>query len=252
MTEREKTMTAYHEGGHALVAAALPGTDPVAKVTILPRGRALGYTQILPEQDKSSQSRSELLNQLSFALGGLAAEQLIFHDPTTGATNDIEKATKLARAMVTSYGMSERLGAVKLGEETGEPFLGRDIGHQRNYSEEIAAIIDEEVNSLLTTAHQEAFDILNENRDVLDNLVLALLEHETLDRAEVADIFAALRVRPERAPWTGSPSRFPSDKPPVQLDPSSNGRGPGLVIGPVEQGSDVQVEPPMSPPSPGA
>jgi cell division protease FtsH len=251
MTEREKTMTAYHEGGHALVAAALPGTDPVTKVTILPRGRALGYTQILPEQDKSSQARSELLNQLSFALGGLAAEQLIFHDPTTGATNDIEKATKLARAMVTSYGMSERLGAVKLGEETGEPFLGRDIGHQRNYSEEIAAIIDEEVNALLTNAHQEAFDILNENRDVLDNLVLALLEHETLDRAEVEELFTPLRVRPERAPWTGSPSRIPSDKPPVHLDPSSNGRGPGLVIGPVDKGSDVQIEPPMSPPSPG-
>ncbi|MGH3386757.1 MAG: ATP-dependent zinc metalloprotease FtsH [Nocardioidaceae bacterium] len=250
MTEREKTMTAYHEGGHALVAAALPGTDPVSKVTILPRGRALGYTQILPEQDKSSQSRSELLNQLSFALGGLAAEQLIFHDPTTGASNDIEKATKLARAMVTSFGMSERLGAVKLGEETGEPFLGRDIGHQRNYSEEIAAIIDEEINALLTSAHQEAFDILHENRDVLDALVLALLERETLDRKEVAEIFEPLRIRPVREPWTGSETRVPSDKPPVQLDGSSvNGQtGPGLVIGPVDEGSDVQAEPPSAPP----
>jgi len=253
MTEREKTMTAYHEGGHALVAAALPGTDPVAKVTILPRGRALGFTQILPEQDKSSQSRSELLNQLAFALGGLAAEQLIFHDPTTGASNDIEKATKIARQMVTSFGMSERLGAIKLGDDNSEPFLGRDFGHQRNYSEEVAAVIDEEVNRLLANAHQEAFDILNENRDVLDNLVLALLEHETLDRSEIAEIFAALRIRPERAPWTGSERRIPSSKPPVQLEGASvNGQqsGPGLVIGPGEGGDDVVSEPQNNPTPP--
>ncbi|HEU0127921.1 MAG TPA: ATP-dependent zinc metalloprotease FtsH, partial [Pseudonocardiaceae bacterium] len=140
MSEQEKLMTAYHEGGHALVAASLPGTDPVTKITILPRGRALGFTQVLPEGDKSSVSRNELLNQLAYALGGLAAEQLIFHDPTTGSSSDIEKATKVARAMVMSYGMSERLGAVKLGEENAEPFLGRDIGHTRNYSEEVAAI----------------------------------------------------------------------------------------------------------------
>jgi cell division protease FtsH len=251
MTEREKAMTAYHEGGHAMVAAALPGTDPVAKVTILPRGRALGFTQILPEQDRSSQSRSELLNQLAFALGGLAAEQLIYHDPTTGASNDIEKATKIARAMVTNFGMSERLGAVKLGEEGGEPFLGRDIGHQRNYSEEVAAVIDEEVNRLLTNAHQEAFDILHENREVLDNLVLALLERETLDRKELDEIFAPLVVRPAREPWTGSESRIPSSKPPVQLEnPSTNGQKPGLVVGPTEGGDDVVAEPPGNPTPP--
>jgi cell division protease FtsH len=252
MTDKEKRMTAYHEGGHALVAAALPGTDPVSKVTILPRGRALGYTQILPEQDKHSQARSELLNQMAFAMGGLAAEQLIFHDPTTGASNDIEKATKLARAMVTSFGMSERLGAVKLGEEGGEPFLGRDIGHQRNYSENVAAVIDEEVNKLLTGAHQEAFDILNENREVLDSLVLALLEKETLDRKEVAEIFEPLVVRPPRPAWTGSPDRRPSDKPPVEfVRPDSNGDRPGLVVGPVEGDADVQIGPPENPPTPG-
>jgi len=252
MTDKEKRMTAYHEGGHALVAAALPGTDPVSKVTILPRGRALGYTQILPEQDKHSQARSELLNQMAFAMGGLAAEQLIFHDPTTGASNDIEKATKLARAMVTSFGMSERLGAIKLGEEGGEPFLGRDIGHQRNYSEEVAAVIDEEVNKLLAGAHQEAFDILNENRDVLDNLVLALLERETLNRSEVAEIFEPLDVRPPRPAWTGSADRRPSDKPPVEfVSPDSNGDRPGLVVGPVEGDADVQIGPPDNPPTPG-
>ena len=173
MSEKEKLITAYHEGGHALVAAALPGTDPVHKVTILPRGRALGYTMVLPDEDKYSQTRSEMLDKLAYMLGGMAAEALIFHDVTSGAGNDIEKATSLARAMVTQYGMSDRLGAIKLGDNTSEPFLGRDMGHQRNYSEEVAAIIDEEVKKLLSTAHQEAFDILEQNRDVLDSLVLA-------------------------------------------------------------------------------
>ena len=158
MNEKEKLITAYHEGGHALVAAALPGTDPVHKVTILPRGRALGYTMVLPDEDKYSQTRSEMLDKLAYMLGGMAAEALIFHDVTSGAGNDIEKATNLARAMVTQYGMSDRLGAIKLGDNTSEPFLGRDMGHQRNYSEEVAAIIDEEVKKLLSTAHQEAFD----------------------------------------------------------------------------------------------
>ena len=115
MNEKEKLVTAYHEGGHALVAAALPGTDPVQKVTILPRGRALGYTMVLPETDKYSNTRSELLDQLAYMMGGRAAEELVFHDPTTGASNDIEKATSVARAMVTQYGMTERLGAIKLG-----------------------------------------------------------------------------------------------------------------------------------------
>src|SRR3954449_5014185 len=145
MSEKEKLITAYHEGGHALVAAALPGTDPVHKVTILPRGRALGYTMVLPDEDKYSQTRSELLDKLAYMLGGRAAEEMVFHDPTTGAGNDIEKATAVARAMVTEYGMTESLGAVKLGEDTGEPFLGRDFGHTRNYSEEIAADIYSEV-----------------------------------------------------------------------------------------------------------
>src|SRR5690606_37674454 len=137
-------------------------------------------------------------------------------DPTTGAANDIEKATKLARAMVTQYGMTERLGAIKFGEENSEPFLGRDIGHSRNYSEDIAAAVDEEVKKLISNAHQEAFDILKENRDVLDTMVSALLEKETLDREEIAEIFKPLRRRPPRPPWTGSPDRQPSDVPPVK------------------------------------
>src|SRR4029450_1554140 len=154
MSDKEKVLTAYHEGGHALVAAALPHSDPVQKVTILPRGRALGYTMVMPDEDKYSTTRSEMLDKLAYMLGGRAAEEMVFHDPTTGAGNDIEKATSLARAMVTQYGMTERLGAIKLGESNSEPFLGRDFGHQRNYSEDVAAIIDEETKRVLATARQ--------------------------------------------------------------------------------------------------
>ncbi len=215
MNEKEKKITAYHEGGHALVAAALPNTDPVHKITILSRGRALGYTMVLPEEDKYSTTRAEMLDQLAYMMGGRAAEELIFHDPTTGAANDIEKATGLARAMVTQYGMTERLGAIKLGQEQGEVFLGRDMGHQRDYSEEIAAIVDAEIKKLIETAHNEAFAILVDNRDVLDALVLELLEKETLNKAEVAAIFTDLRRRPGRPAWTGSDTRIPSNRPPV-------------------------------------
>ena len=219
MNEHEKLITAYHEGGHALVAAALPGTDPVQKVTILPRGRALGYTMVLPEQDKYANTRAELLDQLAYMMGGRAAEELVFHDPTTGASNDIEKATNVARAMVTQYGMTERLGAIKLGSSGSEPFLGRDFGHQKDYSEDIAAVVDQEVSKLISNAHQEAFDILTENRDVLDDLVRALFEKETLDRAEVAAVFQPLRLRPKRPAWTGSDTRVPSSIPPVMPPP---------------------------------
>ena len=218
MNEHERLITAYHEGGHALVAAALPQSDPVHKITILPRGRALGYTMVLPDEDKYSQTRAELLDKLAYMLGGRAAEELVFHNPTTGAGNDIEKATNLARAMVTQYGMTERLGAVRLGETEGQPFLGRDMMHSRNYSEAIAAIVDEEISKLLVTAHQEAFDILTENRDVLDALVVELMERETLDKEAVAEVFRPLRRRAVRPAWTGSDSRIPSTIPPVAIE----------------------------------
>ena len=164
-------------------------------------------------------------------MGGRAAEEMVFHDPTTGAGNDIEKATNLARAMVTQYGMTERLGAVKLGDGNSEPFLGRDMGHQRNYSEDVAAMVDDEVKKFVAVAHQEAFDILEENRDVLDALVLALLDKETLDKEEVAEVFEPLRRRLARPAWTGSPERNPSSIPPVEIPQeirdrvSANGRG---------------------------
>ncbi|HRV69526.1 MAG TPA: ATP-dependent zinc metalloprotease FtsH [Marmoricola sp.] len=217
MNEQEKLMTAYHEGGHALVAAAMPGNDPVHKVTILPRGRALGYTMVLPDEDKYSQTRSQMLDKLAYMLGGMAAEALIFHDVTSGAGNDIEKATALARAMVTQYGMTERLGAIKLGDDNAEPFLGRDMGHTRNYSEETAAAVDDEVKKLLSSAHQEAYDVLEDNRDVLDSLVRELMDKETLDKGQIAALFEPLRRRPARPAWTGSPDRSPSAIPPIEI-----------------------------------
>ena len=204
MNDKEKKITAYHEGGHALVAAAMRHTDPVTKITILPRGRALGYTMVLPVDDKYSTTRNEMLDQLAYALGGRVAEELVFHDPTTGAANDIEKATGLARTMVTQYGMSERIGAIKLGQEQGEVFLGRDMGHQRDYSEDVAGVVDEEVRRLIETAHDEAWEVLVENRDVLDDLVLELLEKETLNKDELAEIFAPVVKRPERPIWLSS------------------------------------------------
>lgn len=215
MSDKEKKITAYHEGGHALVAAASPNSDPVHKITILSRGRALGYTMVLPDEDKYSTTRNEMLDQLAYMLGGRAAEELVFHDPTTGAANDIEKATATARAMVTQYGMTERLGAIKFGGDNTEPFLGREMSHPRDYSEEVAALVDEEVKKLIETAHNEAWEILVENRDVLDNLVLALLERETLGKEEIAEIFAPIVKRPPRPAWTGSSRRTPSTRPPV-------------------------------------
>jgi cell division protease FtsH len=170
MSEEERRVTAYHEAGHALVAHALPHTDPVHKITIMPRGRALGYTMVLPDDDKYSTTRNQLLDQLAYSLGGRAAEELIFHDPSTGAANDIEKATALARAMVTQYGMTEAIGAIKLGTDDSVPFMGRDYGHQRDYSESVAAVVDAEIRGLIERAHQEAYDILQANRSVLDEM----------------------------------------------------------------------------------
>jgi len=230
MNEHEKMITAYHEGGHALVAAALPNSDPVHKITILPRGRALGYTMVLPDEEKYSTTRNEMLDQLAYMLGGRAAEEMVFHDPTTGASNDIEKATTVARAMVTQYGMTERLGAIRYGQENNEVFLGRDMGHVRDYSEEIAAAIDEEVRALIEQAHQEAYEILFANRDILDRLVVELLEKETLDKEQVAQIFSDMRRRDARPAWTGSARRRPHERGPVDFPAGSNGNGSGSGV----------------------
>ena len=215
LSESERKLIAYHEGGHALVGHAMANADPVHKVTIIPRGRALGYTQALPTEDKFLTTRAEMQDQLAMLLGGRTAEEFIFHEPTSGAANDIDKATQIARNMVTEYGMSERLGARKFGSGDAEPFLGMAQSHGRDYSEEISSAIDEEIRRLIEAAHDEAWEVLVEYRDVLDNLVLRLLEKETLSRKEVVEVFATVQKRPTRGTYTGYGKRLPSDRPPV-------------------------------------
>ena len=215
MRDHEKLITAYHEGGHALVATAMRNTDPVTKVTIMPRGRALGYTMVLPLEDRYSISRNELLDQLAYAMGGRVAEEVVFHDPTTGASNDIEKATATARKMVTEFGMSASIGSVKLGSGSGDMFLGRDMGSQRDYSERLSEQVDKEVRALIENAHDEAWEVLNENRAILDKLATALLEKETLDHNELAEIFKDVKKMPERPQWLSSDKRPVSALPPV-------------------------------------
>ena len=248
MSAKERKITAYHEGGHAVVAAALNHMDPVTKVTILSRGRALGYTMVMPVDDKYSTTRNEILDQLAYALGGRVAEEIIFHDPTTGAANDIEKATSMARKMVTEYGMSERVGAIKLGQSQGEVFLGRDMGHQRDYSENVAAVVDEEVRKLIESAHDDAWHVLNDNRHVLDRLVLELLERESLNQSELADIFTDIVKRPERPTWLSSEHRLLSDVPPV-LTPAeraalngSGGTPPGATVHPGDPDTAAAID----------
>ena len=212
MSDHEKKVTAYHEGGHAVAAAAMRHTDPVTKVTILPRGRALGYTMVVPLDDKYSVTRNELLDQLTYAMGGRVAEEMVFGDPTTGASNDIEKATSIARRMVTEFGMSATIGAVKLGQSSGEVFLGRDIGHQRDYSDHVAERVDLEIRALIDQAHQEAWQVLQTNRTVLDRLAEELLEKETLDHHKLDEIFTAIKKLPERPTWTSGQGPAASKK----------------------------------------
>ncbi len=190
ITDDERTLTAYHEGGHALVGHVLPELDPIHKVTIIPRGRAGGYTLALPMEDKYFSRRSELVDQLAYALGGRTAEELVFKDPSTGASNDIDKATNLARKMVMEYGMSDKLGPLRYGKPEGEVFLGRDYSRGNDVSDEVANAIDEEVRRLITQAHDEAREILSMHRQALDDIANALLEKETLDAAEIAVLFA--------------------------------------------------------------
>ena len=201
MNDHDKAVTAYHEAGHALAAAALNYTDPVTKVTILPRGRALGYTMVMPTEDRFNKTRNQLLDDLVYSMGGRVAEEIVFRDPSTGPANDIQQATKTARAMVTDYGMSDRIGMVKLGDADTEAF-GHGSGEApRSFSDETAAIIDEEVRRLLDNAMREAWRILSENRGVLDTLASRLLEEETLDEAQLREIFKDVIKAPERPVW---------------------------------------------------
>jgi len=201
MNDHDKRVTAYHEGGHALVAAAMNYTDPVTKVTILPRGRALGYTMVMPQEDRYSKTRHQLLDNLAYSMGGRIAEELVFGDPSTGASNDISQATEIARQMVTEFGMSTKIGAVRLAGSSGEVFLGRDMGHGREYSEDLAAVVDSEVRALMDAALAEATAALSTNRPVLDRLATELLEKETLNEVELADIFKDVVKAPPRTTW---------------------------------------------------
>ncbi len=265
LSEKERKIIAYHEGGHALVGHAMPNADPVHKITIIPRGRALGYTAAAPSEDKFLVSRAEMMDQLAMLLGGRTAEELVFHEPTTGAANDIEKASQIARGMVTEYGMSERLGARKFGTGDSEPFLGREMSHSRDYSEEIASAIDDEVRRLIEVSHDEAWDVLVQYRDVLDTLVLHLMEHETLSRTQVLEIFAPVQKRPTRGSYTGYGKRMPSDRPPVltpkelaltaasdgkELPPGGNGQAPNLSKGGYQSGMPASVPDPFGMPGP--
>ena len=189
ISEKEKKVIAYHEAGHALVSHALPNADPVHKVSIVSRGRALGYTLTLPTEDRFLVTRSELIDELAMLLGGRVAEEIVFNEPTTGAQDDIQRCTRIAKSMVTEFGMSE-LGPLALGQTESQPFLGRDFGHVQDYSNDVAAKIDEEVRRLVEEAHDEANEILTKYRDKLDLMVERLLEKESLEKEEVAEILA--------------------------------------------------------------
>ena len=207
MTERERQMTAYHEGGHALVAAAMNNSAPVTKVTILPRGRAGGYTMVVPTQDRNYQSRNELLDRLAYAMGGYAVEESIFHDVTTGPSSDLQNATKIARTMVMQLGMSDSVGQVALSGDQDEVFVGMQQGQAPRFSAETASLIDQEVRELLDTALDEAWSVIVDNRHVLDRLVEELLERETLNEHELAEIFRDVKKQPPREVWFSSAER---------------------------------------------
>ena len=226
MKDKERLITAYHEGGHALAAAAMNYSDPVNKITILPRGKALGYTMVLPVDDKFSVTRNELQDQLTYAMGGRVAEEIVFHDPTTGASNDIEKATGIARKMVTEYGMTRDIGPVLLSGSSGEMFMGRDMGHGRDYSDAMAERVDREVRALIEQAHDEAYEVLNANRDILDRLAHELLEKETLDYKQIAEIFRDVKKIDERPQWLSSNERPVSLVPPIEVPRAASAEAP--------------------------
>ncbi len=225
MSEQEKLTIAYHEGGHALVGHVLRGTDPIHKVSIVARGRALGWTLALPLEDKYLRTRSELEDSMSMLLGGRTAEEIVFGEITTGASDDIERCTDIARGMVTQYGMSERLGPQQLGKERGEIFLGRDYGHEANYSPEVAGIVDSEVRTLIDTAHDRARAILEAHRATLDVLASSLVEKETLEDADLAQIFGPL----DKGTGIDLPEPRPTDEP-APIEPELVGATSGAVV----------------------
>lgn len=194
MSDKEKKLTAYHEGGHAIATYYCKHQDPVHQISIIPRGMAGGYTMHLPTEDRSYQSRNEMLESLIVLLGGRVAEALVLDDISTGASNDIERATQTAHSMVTKYGMSDTLGPIKYGSDNSEPFLGRDMGHIRNYSEETASKIDAEVKRMITNAYQQTEDILNQHMDKLHQVAQYLFKHEKMSGEEFYQMMGASAV----------------------------------------------------------
>jgi cell division protease FtsH len=216
MQDTERLNTAYHEAGHALVAASLNHSDPVSKVTILPRGRALGYTMVLPLEDRYSVTRNQLLDQIAYAMGGRVAEEVVFGDPTTGASNDFEKATSIAKAMVMQYGMSSLVGSVAYGT-AGEVFIGRDMASTKEYSDVTAQNIDKEIRAILDAAHDEAYKAINLNRKVLDSMAKELMERETLNADEIAVIFKPVKKLPKRVQWLSKKTRPKPKQGPIAI-----------------------------------
>ena len=231
ITEKEKKTTAYHEAGHALVAIKLPGTDPIHKVTIIPRGRALGVTQQLPEDERHTYPKNYLYNNLAIFMGGRVAEEICLDQMTTGAGNDIERATEMARKMVCEWGMSEKMGPLTYGSKEEQVFLGKDFSQQKNFSDQTAKLIDQEVKALVMSGYNNAHEILTENRDKLENLALALLDRETLGAKEIQDIIDGKEppVDPSEDELSGDKTRVRSAKPePKPKDDSEGIMGGGL------------------------
>jgi cell division protease FtsH len=218
MTEEERRSTAYHESGHALVAWLLPGSDPVDKITIIPRGRALGITSYLPREERYSRSKEDLIRSLCMLMGGRAAEYLIFNHLTTGAANDIERATSLARRMVCELGMSESLGPLTFGKKEEMVFLGREIATHKDYSEQTAQMIDQEVRAMVERAYERSLSLLSENKDKLHVLGGALLEREVLDGDQMERLLRGETLEPFRKAEEPDPQQPPSEPKPVRVD----------------------------------
>ena len=225
ISEKEKVVIAFHEAGHALVGWALPNADPVHKVSIISRGRALGWTLTLPTEDRFLVSRSELIDQLAMLLGGRVAEELVFNDPTTGASDDLERATKISRKMVCEYGMSEKVGPMTLGDKVDQPFLGRDFSAHPDYSDHVASEIDSEIRRLIDEAHDEAWEILTTYRTQLDRMVEVLLEKETLEKNEVEEILGGVPKRVARGETISRPRRKVVPETAAAAVASDNGDG---------------------------
>ena len=229
ISEKEKKTTAYHEAGHALVAALLPGTDPLHKVTIIPRGRALGVTMQLPMDEQHTYQRNYLINSLAILMGGRCAEEICLGEMTTGAGNDIERATEMARKMVCEWGMSEKMGPLTYGSKEEQVFLGKDFSSQKNFSDQTAKLIDQEVKTLVVGGYTRATELLKQNRDKLEEMAQALLEHETLDAKDVQNILDGKDISDDKD--SGTTQNLKDDEAPTKKTEPKSDPEEGLLGG---------------------